>query len=253
MGASLAMAGLTGCRPPEDKIVPYVTPPEIMVPGKPLYFATSFQQQGVATGILVESHMGRPTKIEGNPDHPGSLGATDAITQASILSLYDPDRSQTVTHLGNISNWEAFQAWFNEQKNSLAARKGQGLHILTETIASPTLADQLTKMFAAWPQAKWYSYEPAGREMARAGSKIAFGEVVHTTYNFEHAAVVVALDSDFLCAGAASKRRRHRRARWLIIACRYARRRWKRSRKNWRRPWRARLSITSGLKRWLAT
>jgi MoCo/4Fe-4S cofactor protein with predicted Tat translocation signal len=206
MGASLAMAGLTACTRPQDKIVPYVTPPEFMVAGKPLYFASAFEQGGLATGVLVESNMGRPTKIEGNPDHPASLGATDAFTQASILQLYDPDRSQTVVHLGNISSWEAFQAWFNEQKNGITARKGQGLHILTETIGSPTLADQLAKLQALWPQMQWHVHEPAGRDMARAGSQLAFGDAVNTIYDFEKAAVIVSLGSDFLCSGAGSVR-----------------------------------------------
>src|SRR6266566_7541541 len=99
MGASLALAGLTACtRQPTETIMPYVRAPEEIIPGKPLFFATAAPLSGVATGILVESHMGRPTKIEGNPRHPASLGATDALTQASVLALYDPDRSQTITH-----------------------------------------------------------------------------------------------------------------------------------------------------------
>jgi molybdopterin-containing oxidoreductase family iron-sulfur binding subunit len=205
MGASLAMAGLTACtRPAEDKIVPYVQPPEILVPGKPLFFATTFTQGGIGTGVLVESHMGRPTKIEGNPEHPASLGATDATTQASLLTLYDPDRSQTVMHLGNISSWEGFAAWLNEQKTSLNARKGQGLHILTESFTSPTRAAQMSKLLAQWPQAKWHYYEPAGRDNVRAGAKLAFGEAVNTLYHFDHAAVIVSLGSDFLGSGAGS-------------------------------------------------
>src|SRR5439155_989293 len=97
MAASLALAGVTGCtRAPEEKIVPYVRAPEELVPGKPLFFATAWSHRGYALGVLVESQMGRPTKIEGNPEHPASLGATDALAQASILDLYDPDRSQTI-------------------------------------------------------------------------------------------------------------------------------------------------------------
>ncbi len=204
MGASLAMAGLTGCSNPPDKIVPYVTPPEYMIPGKPLFFASSFEQGGFATGVLVESHMGRPTKIEGNPEHPASLGSTDVFTQASILQMYDPDRSQTVLHLGNISGWEAFQAWFNEQKDTITAKKGQGLHILTESFASPTLVDQFTKLQAQWPQMRWHVFDPAGRENARAGAQLAFGEAVSPIYDFQKAAVIVSLGADFLTAGAGS-------------------------------------------------
>src|SRR5437016_11603919 len=106
MAASLALGGLTACtsQPPE-KIVPYVKAPEDIVPGKPLFFATAVAQGGFGTGVLVESHMGRPTKVEGNPEHPASLGATDAAAQASVLTLYDPDRSQTLTYLGDIRPW----------------------------------------------------------------------------------------------------------------------------------------------------
>src|SRR5947208_1424314 len=144
MGASAALAGVTACtHQPPEKIVPYVRQPEEMVPGKPLYYATAIVNAGLATGVLAESHLGRPTKLEGNPDHPASLGATDAITQASILTLYDPDRSQTVMHLGNISSWEAFQAWFNAQKNGWNGRKGQGVYLLTEAFTSPTLAGHI--------------------------------------------------------------------------------------------------------------
>ena len=110
MGASLALAGLNACRaaPSDEKIVPYVNQPEQIVPGRPLFFATAFPMSGVGAGVLVESHEGRPTKIEGNPNHPASLGATDAFAQASILTLYDPDRSQVVRNAGRISTWNAF-------------------------------------------------------------------------------------------------------------------------------------------------
>src|SRR5690606_8332594 len=113
MGASLALAGLTACgRPPQEQIVPYVEAPEEIIPGKPLFFATAMAVSGIAIGLLVESHAGRPTKIEGNPDHPGSLGATDPYSQASILTLYDPDRSQAVTNQGRIRTWDQFQSVF---------------------------------------------------------------------------------------------------------------------------------------------
>jgi len=111
MGASLALGGLSACtKQPDEKIVPYTKPPENIVPGRPQFFATSVLLNGVATGVLVESHTGRPTKIEGNPQHPGSLGSTDALTQAAILDLYDPDRSQVVSYAGRISSWDAFTA-----------------------------------------------------------------------------------------------------------------------------------------------
>ena len=107
--ASLALAGLSACtRQPAEKILPYVQQPEEIVPGEPLYFATTMGLRGTGTGVLVESHTGRPTKIEGNEKHTASVGSTDTITQASILSLYDPDRSQSVRNAGEISTWGTF-------------------------------------------------------------------------------------------------------------------------------------------------
>jgi molybdopterin-containing oxidoreductase family iron-sulfur binding subunit len=141
MGASLALAGLTGCtRQPEEKIVPYVKPPEEVVPGRPLFFATAVTDGGYAKGVLVESHMGRPTKVEGNPDHPASLGATDVFGQASVLDLYDPDRSQTLTYLGEIRPWGSFLAAVKAALDGQRATQGGGLRILSDTVTSPTLA-----------------------------------------------------------------------------------------------------------------
>ena len=109
MGASLALAGMTGCtKMPPEAIVPYVKQPEQMAPGRPLFYATAFTLSGYATPILVESHLGRPTKIEGNAEHPVSQGGTDVFAQASLLGLYDPDRSQTVTYLGDVRSWSSF-------------------------------------------------------------------------------------------------------------------------------------------------
>src|ERR671918_432200 len=111
MGASLALAGVSACtRQPNEELVPYVRQPEELVPGKPLFYATAMPFAGAGTGLLVENHEGRPTKIEGNPDHPSSRGATDLFAQAAILGLYDPDRSQTITHLGEIRPFDSFVA-----------------------------------------------------------------------------------------------------------------------------------------------
>ena len=156
---------------------------------------------GVASGILVESHMGRPTKIEGNPDHPASLGATDAFTQAAVLSLYDPDRSQAVVHDGRIGSWNEFQRELATALEEQKTKKGAGLRILTETITSPSLAAQMQTLLSAFPDARWHQYESAGRDMAREGSKLAFGEYVNTVYRVDQARVILALDSDFLCKG----------------------------------------------------
>src|SRR2546426_10794245 len=137
MGASLALAGLSACTSrPTGTIVPYVRAPEEIVPGKPLFFATAMSLGGFATGLLVESHLGRPTKVEGNPDHPASLGATDAFAQAAVLSLYDPDRAQTITHLGDIRSWSSLVAHLGEVLRAQKEKKGAGLRLLTETITS---------------------------------------------------------------------------------------------------------------------
>ena len=143
-GVSLALAGITACtRQPTEKIVPYVRQPEEIKPGTPLFFATAFSLSGYATGLLVESHMGRPTKIEGNPLHPASLGATDVFSQASIYDLYDPDRSQSLTYLGEIRAWPAFLSAMRNAVEKAREKKGAGLRILTETVGSPTLGAQL--------------------------------------------------------------------------------------------------------------
>jgi molybdopterin-containing oxidoreductase family iron-sulfur binding subunit len=205
MGASLAFAGLTGCtRQPEEKIVPYVRAPEEVVPGRPLYFATALSLAGFATGVLVESHMGRPTKIEGNPQHPASLGATDALTQAAILNLYDPDRARTPTYLGLIRTYGEFLAAFG---TALAARKAQGgagLRILTGSVSSPTLAARLEEILGELPEARWHQYEAVNRDNVRAGARLAFGTDVATRFRPGQADVIVALDADFLTAGPGS-------------------------------------------------
>ncbi|HEX8028744.1 MAG TPA: TAT-variant-translocated molybdopterin oxidoreductase, partial [Vicinamibacterales bacterium] len=108
MGASVAMAGLAACKQPADAIVPYVNMPENLIPGKPVFFASAIPLSGVANGVLVESHLNRPTKIEGNPEHPSTRGASDAFMQAAVLGLYDPDRSQVVRRYGDTATWGEF-------------------------------------------------------------------------------------------------------------------------------------------------
>src|SRR5271155_3368693 len=194
--ASAALAGLSACtKLPTEKIVPYVKPPEEIIPGKPLFYATSMPLAGVATGLLVESNMGRPTKIEGNPDHPGSLGGTDVFTQASVLTLYDPDRSKTVVLEGRISSWGAFLSAMGNVRGQLAP-KGTGVRILTETVTSPTLASQIQTLLKQFPAAKWHQYEPCGRDNEREGTRLAFGKPVNPVYRFDQADVIVSLDSN---------------------------------------------------------
>src|SRR6185437_3096107 len=201
MAASAAMAGLSACtKLPTEKIVPYVRPPEEIVAGKPLFYATSMPLHGVSTGVLVESHMGRPTKIEGNPEHPGSLGGTDVFMQASILNLYDPDRSQTVIYEGRVSSWSDFAAAMGNARSRLAP-KGSGMRILTETVISPTLGAQIRKLLSQFPEGKWHQYESCNGDGAREGGRLAFGKPVNSIYHFDQADVILSLDADFLTSG----------------------------------------------------
>jgi MoCo/4Fe-4S cofactor protein with predicted Tat translocation signal len=209
MGASLAFAGLTACtRQPVEKIIPYVRQPEDIVPGKPLFYATAMQLGGAAIGLLAESHMGRPTKLEGNPDHPASLGATDVFAQAAILTMYDPDRSRAIFNRGNINSWGGFLQALSLQMAVQKQRPnpGSGFRILTETVISPTLGKQLDELLKAFPGAKWHQYEPITGDNIREGTKQAFGDYVNTYYRFDQAAVVVSLESDFISCGPAHVR-----------------------------------------------
>ncbi|HYS53639.1 MAG TPA: TAT-variant-translocated molybdopterin oxidoreductase [Thermoanaerobaculia bacterium] len=196
MGASVALAGLTACNRPAEKIVPYIKQPEDLIPGKPIFFASAMPLSGFGTGVLVESHMGRPTKIEGNPDHPSSLGATDAFMQASILGLYDPDRSQVVRHLGEISTWSEFIGALQGPIKSPGT-----LRLLTQTVTSPTLGAQIAQLLAQYPGLKWHQWEPVSRDNVREGLRMAFGGYVNAVYHFDKANVVVALDADFMDSG----------------------------------------------------
>ncbi len=202
MGASLALAGLTGCtRMPITEIVPYVRQPENVVPGRPMFYATAFTLGGYASPILVESHLFRPTKIEGNPQHPASGGGTDIYAQASLLDLYDPDRAQNITYLGDIRSFNEFLEAVRGPINVQKSIAGSGVRILTQTVSSPTLAAQIHDYLAANPQAKWHVYEPINRDNVYEGAELAFGEAVETRYDLSKADVIVSLDADFLYAG----------------------------------------------------
>ncbi len=207
MGASFALAGLSACtKQPKELIVPYVHQPEEFIPGKPLFFATAFPMGGAGAGVLVESHMGRPTKVEGNPDHPGSLGGTNTFAQASVLGMWDPDRAQSVTHYGEISTWPACLSALLTARAAAATKNGAGLRILTERVLSPTVEDQFKALASKLPGAKWHQYEPVSASNALAGAQLAFGRPVNPVYSFDKADVIVSLDSDFLQWGTASVR-----------------------------------------------
>ncbi|HEV8577910.1 MAG TPA: TAT-variant-translocated molybdopterin oxidoreductase [Thermoanaerobaculia bacterium] len=201
--ASLALAGLTGCtKQPVEKIIPYVRQPEQLIPGRPLYFATALTLGGYATGVLAESHQGRPTKIEGNPDHPASLGATDVFTQAAVLTLYDPERSQTILRAGRQGGtWGGFVGEAGATLRALQAINGRGLRLLTGAVTSPTLAAQIADLLRRFPEARWHRWEPAGRHQSAAAAARAFGRPLETRYDFTRARVIVTLGADVLCEG----------------------------------------------------
>jgi molybdopterin-containing oxidoreductase family iron-sulfur binding subunit len=207
MGASIAFSGLTACNfsKPEEMILPYVKQPEQMVLGKPFFFATAVPYNGFGYPVLVESHEGRPTKIEGNPDHVYSQGAAFAWMQGSILSLYDPDRSQVVLQNGDMTDWGAFVEDLRTTLSKLTDG-GAGLRILTETVTSPTFAWQMEQVLKLYPGAKWIQYDPCGRDNTREGARLAFGDYAETHYRFDKADVVLALDSDFMVEGPAALR-----------------------------------------------
>lgn len=197
MGASLAFAGLSGCViQPAEKIVPYVRQPEEIVPGKPLFFATAMTLGGIATGLLAKSYEGRPVKLEGNPDHPGSLGATDVLAQASLLSMYDPDRSKEIIFRGTSRTWQQFMGEVRAAVDENRSDGGAGVRFLTETITSPTLIGQLNQLLTEIPNAKVYQYEPVNNDNAMVGAKMAFGSPAHTIYKFDKAERILALDAD---------------------------------------------------------
>ena len=199
MGASVALAGLTACtKQPTEYIVPYVRQPEELIPGRPMYFATAMTLGGYANPVLVEAHEYRPTHIEGNPDHPASLGGISTFAQASLLDLYDPDRSEYITYLGQQRSWNAFTTEMHGLMNAQKALKGAGLRFLTQTVSSPTLAGQFKSLLEVLPEAKWHAWEAGNRDNVYAGAQMAFGQPLETQYYFDKADVILALDGDFL-------------------------------------------------------
>ena len=216
MGASFGLAGLTACRRPAEHILPFSRAAEGYVHGKPLHYASVATMNGTATGVIVTTIDGRPIKIEGNPKHPYSFGATNAFLQASVLDLYDPDRAKEVQRHGARSDWEEFSAWAKAEFNVSKQGDGSGLRIVSEKNASPTLQAVRADLLKIFPKAQWIEYESAILDAVREGAALATGQSVEPHFLFDKADVVFSLDCDFLGLDSAgilpvkqfSKRRR---------------------------------------------
>jgi molybdopterin-containing oxidoreductase family iron-sulfur binding subunit len=199
MGASLALAGLAGCtKQPDELIYPYVTAPEDLILGKPVYFASAFPFTTGAVPVLIKSEAYRPIKVDGNPEHPYNQGGSDAITQATLLDMYDPDRAQHVRYRGETRSWVAFEAEFRAMLADKKASGGNGLYFLSSTVTSPTLARQWQEGQKNYPQAKFIQYDPMNRDSHYAAAKQAFGAYVDAQYRLAQADVILSLDADFL-------------------------------------------------------
>jgi len=198
-GASLALAGLSGCtKQPDEPIYPYVKAPEDLILGKPMYFATAYPFPTGAVPVLVKSDAFRPIKVDGNPEHPYNKGGSDPLTQGTLLDLYDPDRSQHVIYRGETRSWVVFQAVWRAAMADKKSSGGAGVYFLSGTVTSPTLAAQWKKAQSSFPNAKWIQYEAVNRDSAYAASKAAFGDYLDAQYKLDAADVILSLDADFL-------------------------------------------------------
>jgi molybdopterin-containing oxidoreductase family iron-sulfur binding subunit len=196
--ASAALAGLAGCtRRPDDPILPYVSADRTLVPGRSTQFATAMTIDGDAIGLLVESRDGRPIKIEGNPAHPSSLGAAGVFEQASLLQLYDPDRSRPIRRNRTPATWDAFRDAFGpEAIAQIAGPRGAGLRLLLEPTSSPLIASQLERLRARLPEARVDFYSPVSRVAVFDGTRLAFGRALQPHWRIERADVIAAFDAD---------------------------------------------------------
>jgi MoCo/4Fe-4S cofactor protein with predicted Tat translocation signal len=202
MAASLALGGLSACGPEPERrqLLPYVQQPVGIIPGRSRSYATAATLEGYATGVIVEHQMGRPIKVDGNPDHPASRGGSSALMQATILDLYDPRRSQSILHQHQIESWEAFVSAMVERRRQMLPRGGEGLRLLTGTVTSPTLAAQIAVLQQQFPAMRWHQWEPLNRDGEREAAQRAFGRPLDMLLDLSKADVIFAIESDFLSA-----------------------------------------------------
>ncbi|HEX5208997.1 MAG TPA: 4Fe-4S dicluster domain-containing protein [Steroidobacteraceae bacterium] len=199
MSAALALAAGGCAHPPLEPIVPYVDGrDEGATQGDPLYFATALTQGGYAQGVLARSDRGRPTKIEGNPQHPASLGASSPIEQGRILELWDPKRSHAVLHDGEIASWDELMTLLSLRLERLRPSGGAGLRLLTLSSSSLTEGSVMDAALARYPQARRHRYEPINQDNVHEGARLAFGRWLEPVYHFDRALTILSLEADFL-------------------------------------------------------
>jgi hypothetical protein len=199
--ASGIATSLAACSKPVEPIIPYVRMPERVVPGDKLKFATTLPLSGFGRGVIVTSIDGRPIKVEGNPRHPASLGATDVFAEAAVLSLYDPDRSRTILNNGAIASPESFRLALQSQLQKLRTSGGEGLRLLTRRVTSPTLLRQIETLLHLFPKAAWHAYEPVDDDSDRAGAALAYRHGLYAVPRLEKVKVLLTLDADPLGPG----------------------------------------------------
>ncbi len=202
MAASMALGGFSGCGPEPNarQLLPYVEEPENIIPGRNRYYASAMTQDGYATGVLIAHQMARPIKVEGNPDHPASLGGASAIMQASILELYDPRRAQSIIGHEKITAWEGFVSALHDRRAALMSRKGGGLRVLTGAVSSPSLSAQLATLQQQFPEMRWHQWEPLHRDNEYASTISSFGRPVERVFNLNKADVIFGIESDLISA-----------------------------------------------------
>jgi molybdopterin-containing oxidoreductase family iron-sulfur binding subunit len=202
LGGTAALAGIAGCANPPDKVLPYAKQPVEIIPGNPLHYATTFSRDGFARGMVVAAREGRPIKVEGNAEHPDSLGAADTYDQAQIWHLYDPQRAKLIREGSKTRAWARFVAEMAARSAEWKKDGGAKLRFLVEPSGSPVEADLRKQIQSQYPNARFYAWSPLNQDGVYGGTQVAFGRALEVRYDFKPARTILALDSDFLAQGA---------------------------------------------------